>query len=64
MGRVDENQMPEDREPRGYILGPSQSARDILAVTDNLLKDEGLEVSWPTRREAVVNPKARRSVEE
>jgi hypothetical protein len=33
--------------PSGYVLGDEQSAEDILAVQEDLLRSEGIDPRWP-----------------
>ena len=33
--------------PDGYLLGPDRTPEDVLAVTDDLLRSEGINPEWP-----------------
>lgn len=54
MDELDNNESPQ---PRGYMLGKQQTMADVLSVTHELLKSEGLDPEWPGfEKDAPRNP--------
>lgn len=63
MERVEKSEPTDSHEPRGYTLGSAESAQEAIASTDALLQSEGLDLSWPTREQAVADSrKSRQSI--